>query len=117
MSERLPIYVFRGKYRPGGDDTLVCAAPLDLVVATYGGGGLKGEGGLAAAFGGAAFFRNGETGHSYLGVWGARNASRFRSTLRRGGATLDIVQEPPPARLIWLSTGDTRPLTVSSPFA
>ena len=60
--------------------------------------------GLAAAFGGAALFRNDETGATYLGVWGARNASRFRTALRRSGAALDLIREHPPARLILFTT-------------
>jgi hypothetical protein len=72
-------------------------------------GGLKGEGGLASAFGGAAFFRNDETGEGYLGVWGARNASRFRRTLREAGVDLDIIRKPPRARLVWRETRDARP--------
>jgi hypothetical protein len=53
FSTHSPVYVFREpRFAPAGD-TVVCAAPLDLVVSVYGGGGLKGEGGLSAAFGGA----------------------------------------------------------------
>ena len=70
MSAHFPVYVFRDRgFAPGGE-TVVCAAPLDFVVSVYGGGGLNGEGGLAGAFGGAAFFRNDETGSSYFGVLG-----------------------------------------------
>jgi hypothetical protein len=83
------------------------AASLDLVVSIYGGGGVKGEGGLSAAFGGAAFFRDEETGVSFLGVWGARNASRFRSALRRRAA-LSIIRDAPPARLVWFGTKGSR---------
>ena len=115
MRDHSQVYVFRERrFAPAGD-TVVCAAPLDLVVSVYGGGGLKGEGGLAAAFGGAAFFRNEETGFSYLGVWGARNASRFRNALRRR-ATLEIVRDSPPARLVWFETRDTRPPKTALPI-
>jgi hypothetical protein len=97
------VYVFRDpRFAPAGD-TVVCAAPVDLVVSVYGGGGLNGEEGLSAAFGGAAFFRNAKTGSSFLGVWGARKASRFRSALRQR-AVLNIVDAPPPARLAWFRT-------------
>jgi hypothetical protein len=77
---------------------------LELVVSVFGGGGPKGLAGLEAAFGGAAFFRNEEAGFQYLGVWGARKASRFRRSLREAGASLDIIREPPPARLVFYTT-------------
>ncbi len=104
MSGNIPVYLFRDSHFAPAGDTVVCAAPLDVVVSVYGGGGLKGEGGLAAAFSGAAFFRNDETGLCFLGVWGSRNASRFRSALRRSGSRLEIVRERPPARLAWFQT-------------
>jgi hypothetical protein len=48
----IPLYVFRGgPFSPAGN-TVVTAAPLDVVVSLYGGGGMKGEAGLEAAFGG-----------------------------------------------------------------
>src|ERR1700746_202886 len=97
----VPVYIFRGGHFSPRGDTMVSAAPLDVVVFVYGGGGLKGELGLAAAFGGAAFFRNDETGCCFLGVWGARKASRFRNALRRSGAQLEIIPMHPPARLVW----------------
>jgi len=79
----------------------VTAAPIDLVVSVFGGGGMKGEQGLEAAFGGSAYYRNEATGEAYLAVWGARNGSRFRRLLRESGAILQIVSGEPPARLIW----------------
>jgi hypothetical protein len=110
VSERFPVYVFRD---PGqftvGHNALVSVAPNDLVVAVFGGGGLMDADGLSSVFGGAAVFKNDETGKLYLGVWGARNASRFRTALRRAGATLDLVGEPPPARLVLRTTKSRRP--------
>jgi hypothetical protein len=113
MSDRIPVYVFRdnGHFARAGK-TVVSAAPLDHVVAVYGGGGIKGEAGLAAVFGDAAYFRNEETGCCYLGVC-ARKASRFRNALRRSGVTLDIAHEPPPARLMWFQTEGSGPQTPS----
>jgi len=109
MGERYPVYVFRDKHFAPAGDTVVIAATRDLVVSVYGGGGHNGEGGLSAAFGGAAVFTNDNEGLSYLGVWGARNASRFRAALRRSGAVLDIVREPPPGRLVFIETRNMRP--------
>lgn len=109
MVQRSSAFVFRNAGFAPAADTIVSAAPLDLVVMVYGGGGLKGEGSLAEAFGGAAFFRNDETGEGYLGVWGARNASRFRRTLQEAGVDLEIIREPPRARLVWWQSRDARP--------
>ena len=99
------VYVFRdGRFSAGGGSVVSAARP-DIVVAVYGGGGLKGEAGLEAVFGGAAYFRNDETGVEYLGVWGSRKASRLRSALRRGEPALQVVAAHPPARLIFWSKG------------
>lgn len=38
------------------------------------------------------------TGKSYLGVWGRRNAARFRRLLREKGAVLTIVRQNQPGR-------------------
>jgi hypothetical protein len=109
MTERAKVYIFRdGHFAPAGD-TIVCAASRDVVVSVFGGGGLKGEAGLATAFGGSAVFRDEDTGLLYLGVWGSRNASRFRRALRDGGVASHIVRGPPPGRLIFFSTQDERP--------
>ncbi len=65
--------------------------------------------GLNSAFGGSCVFRNDDTGALFLGVWGERNASRFRNGLRKGGLSLEIVPEPPPARLVVSSITGLRP--------
>src|SRR6266545_2542243 len=109
MSARFPVYVFRDRHFAPAGDTVMSAAPIELVISVYGGGGTKGAGGLSAAFGGAAFFRNDATGDCYLGVWGARNASRFRSALRGSGAILLNFYKPPPARLIFFEKKGKRP--------
>jgi len=115
MNERQAVYLFKnGNFAPAGN-TIVCAAPRDLVVSVFGGGGLYESNGLSASFGGAAFFRQEETGAYYLGVWGKRNASRFRSALRRGGAVLDIVREPPPGRFLGFGKKNERPSRRDTP--
>jgi hypothetical protein len=80
--------------------TWVSVAPLNLVDSVYGGENVKGEAGLVAEFGGAVLYGNDGTGSRYLGVWGARKASRFRGELRRSGVLLDVIHMHPPARLI-----------------
>lgn len=79
-------------------DTVVCAAPPEIVASAFGGGGNKDTAGLIATFGGAAVFEDEESGRYYLGVWGSRNCSRFRSAVRRAGVSLNIVREPCPGR-------------------
>jgi hypothetical protein len=104
-SRTLPVYVFRDQSFSGGGDTVVCAAPAELVVTVFGGGGLYEGDGLAAHFEGCAAFRDEITGETFLGVWGARKASRFRNRLRTSGASFQIRHERPPCRLILKSYG------------
>jgi hypothetical protein len=77
---------------------------MAVVVNVYCGGGLKGEGAPVEVFGRAATFRNDETGDLYFGVWGARNASRFRRTLREAVGGIMVVKRQPPGRLVWWHT-------------
>lgn len=103
-----PVYVFRSEgFAPAGD-TVVSVAPLDFVSSVYGRNGLAGEEGLAAVFGGGAVFKNHASGERFVGVWGARNASRFRSTLRVY-FQITIHKHPPDARLSVWSTKRERP--------
>ncbi|MGO9755414.1 MAG: hypothetical protein ACLPNY_02235 [Roseiarcus sp.] len=95
MSDRVASYVFRDKHFTLAGNTVVSAAPRDLVVSIFGGGGLKGEGGLSAVFGGAVVFRDEDTGLLYLGVWGSRNASRFRKALRDAAYALSEIPSCP----------------------
>ncbi|GGF98020.1 hypothetical protein GCM10010924_27770 [Rhizobium wenxiniae] len=102
------VYVFRSQgFAPAGD-TLVCVAPADCVIAVYGGGGSFDIDGISSAFGGAVVFRNDETERCFLGVWGKRYASRFRSDLRRH-MPISICNEAPDARLTMWQTVDSRP--------
>lgn len=110
MAEPTAIYLFRSEAIAPGSSTIVCAAPTHLVVAVYGGGGHHDQRCLSLAFGGNAFYRNEETGETFLAVWGARNASRFRASLRRNGI-ITIMREPPPARLAWFCREGQRPPT------
>jgi hypothetical protein len=103
VNKPVQVYVFRDSRFRGGN-TVVSAAPHELVVSVYGGGGLVGEGNLAVAFGGCAYFRNEETGLTYLGIWGARKAAKFRTSLGKSGASIELIPEPPPARLVWFQT-------------
>ena len=101
MADPTRIYLFSSDRVVPGSSTSVCAAPTDLVVPAYGGDGHLEQEGVRRAFSGNAFYRNDETGETFLAVWGARNASRFRTALRRK-TTIMLLREPPPARLTWL---------------
>lgn len=107
--EPSPLHLFRSQGFAASGDTVVSVAPLQEVVAVYGGGGAFEAGGLSEAFGGAAIFRNDATGAMFAGVWGARNAARFRREMREH---MDVVlrREAPDARLIvWSAEGKRLP--------
>jgi hypothetical protein len=99
MDQHLNIYYFRGPHFAPSGNTVVCAAARETVVSVFGGGGLYHSDGLLSAFAGAAVFRD-ETGELFLGVWGARKASRFRSALKRSCPDIETLNEPPPGRLV-----------------
>jgi hypothetical protein len=99
--DRVTIYVFRDPHFAPAGDTFVSAAPLEAVVRVYGGGGIKDAGGLSAAFGGAAVYRDDATSKIHLGVWGARKTAKFRNALKQSGVEVEIIKSPPPGRLVW----------------
>jgi hypothetical protein len=68
MVQRSSVYGFRSAGFATAADTVVSAAPLESRRRGLWRWRPKGEGGLAKAFGGAAFFRNVKAGESYLGV-------------------------------------------------
>lgn len=108
MTSPCPVYIFRGAgFAPSGN-TVISVAPLDCVVAVYGDGGVVGEGGLSSVFGGAAVFKNDASGECFVGVWGGRNASRFRSELR-AHMKIAVYKEAPDARLSFWGTEKERP--------
>jgi len=108
-----PVYLFSSSGFAASGDTVVSVAPLDRVVAVYGDGGVVGEGGLSSSFGGAAVFKNDVLGKCFIGVWGARNASRFRSELR-AHMQIAIIKEAPNARLAFWGAEKKRPERVSN---
>ena len=108
MTSPCPVYVFRSPgFAPSGD-TVVSVAPLNYVVAVYGNNGLDGEGDLSSVFGGGVTFKNDASGECFVGVWGARNASRFRNTLR-AHMQIAVLKHAPDARLAFWSTKNERP--------
>jgi hypothetical protein len=103
MTHRVTIYLFRDPHFARAGNAVACVAPVDAVVRAYGGGGINDTGGLAKTFGGAAVFRD-DAGNVYLGVWGARKASKFRNALIKSGAEIEVSKERPPAKLAWYQT-------------
>jgi len=108
MEAASPLHIYRDPHFAPAGDTVVAAAPLDVVVDAYGGGGLVGEAGLSAAFGGAIVFKNHLTGACFLGIWGKRNAARFKAALEAQG-DVEVIDGPPPARLQHFSKTGRRP--------
>lgn len=103
MPSALPaysIYVYRDPHFAPAGDTLITVAPLELINLVYGLGEGSRQAALAAVFGGAAVFKDEDSGAFYLGIWGKRNASRFRTALQRH-ADVAIVRAPPPGRLLY----------------
>ena len=81
------IHLYR--YRICG--TVACAASREAVVAAFGS-----EAQFERYFGGSMSFGL-PSSPDYLGVWGARNASRFRRILREAGFDFEVHVSPPPA--------------------
>lgn len=118
MVETLCVYVFRDPHFAPGGDTLVCVAERSKMERFIG----KNE--VAWAFSGHAVYRPaGRTKsrllslvsahlrrkHTYVGVWGRKNASRFRRFLRERGAKLEIHRHAPSdIRLTYWTTANER---------
>lgn len=96
-SETIKVHIFRHPaFAPAGD-TLVTVVPVAFALEAYGARG------LADGFGGSALFENTASGEKWVGVWGTRNGSRFRSRLRQF-FTLAIEKNAPDARLTIYTT-------------
>ena len=78
-------------YRYRIDGTVACAAPREAVVAAFGN-----EAEFERYFGGSMSFGL-PSSPDYLGVWGARNASRFRRILRQARFDFEVHESPPSA--------------------
>lgn len=104
----IPVYQFRSDEFSRSPDTVVAVAPMEAVISVYGSGGLIGEGGLSDAFGGAAIYKNGKTGMCFFGIWGARNAAKFKADLETK-LNIEVVKETPPARLSHWGKSKSRP--------
>ena len=89
----LDVYAFRSSAFARNGDSVVCIGAREQLE------GLLGAGMLTATFFGYALYRDPDE-TEYIGVWGARNASKLRRLLRERGAQITIHrQSPPGARL------------------
>lgn len=90
MRTALNIYVFRDRHFAPAGDTVVCIGGRGSIEA------LLGNKPIPGLFTGQAVYTNDETNQDYVGVWGKREASRFRRLLRERGADLLVHRVPPP---------------------
>ena len=81
------VFVFRG-YRGAH----YAAASAKTVIACFGS-----KERFADFFSGYAEYKDWMTGERFLGVWGARNSSRFRRLLAEWGGDVDVAHCNPPA--------------------
>jgi len=90
MDAPLTTYLFRdGHFAPSGD-TIVCVADRLTVEAALG------RGQLETLFQRGAVYTDDAMKLDYIGVWGARNASRLRRLLRECGFEIVIDRRRPP---------------------
>ena len=85
----LDVYAFRSSAFARNGDSVVCIGARDQLEC------LLGTGTLSATFFGYALYQD-PNKTEYIGVWGARNASKFRRLLRERGVQVIIHREPPP---------------------
>jgi hypothetical protein len=83
------VYVFRADWR----GAVSSAAATEHVLRAFGSVSAFND-----YFGGHMTFGRMFNSHEFLGVWGHRNASRFRRILREKVGELEIVHAKPPAR-------------------
>lgn len=88
MNLPLIIYLFRDSISPA-EDSVVCLGEKTCIEAALGTRHVEDE------FQGSVLYRNDKTKQDYLGVWGARNASRLRGLLRERGFDLTIERKFP----------------------
>lgn len=112
MNAPLDVYVFRDSHFAPSGDTVVCIAEQKQLEQFM----TKDE--VAHAFSGCATYRRWDVGRSwllrwlrrnYVGVWGKKNAARFRRFLRERGAELAVHRTTPShLRLAYYSTENAR---------
>lgn len=84
------VYEFNEEFIVGASHRTVCIAPQGTTLGAL----TKDE--LVAKFGGYISYVDDSTGTVYLGVWGTRNAGRFRTMLKDRGVDFGIIRTRPP---------------------
>ncbi len=103
MTERLNIYIFRDPHFAPDGDTMVCVAKRSECER------FLSEKEINWAFSGHVVYRRWWPWHTFVGVYGRKNVSRFRRFLRERGADLIILRKMPArTRLLYWSTKSER---------
>jgi hypothetical protein len=98
MNPPLTVHVFQDRIALRVN-TVICVGEREEIEEALGLGQLE------EIFEGKIVYRNDSIKKDYVGVWGARNASRLRRLLRGQGVALLIQRtRPPDTRLLSLST-------------
>jgi len=98
----IDVFLFRDGFAGRGEATNVCVVRRDQAEFVL----PLSE--VDALFYGYVLYAS-EDGAEFVGVWGARNAARFRRLMRERGAKLQLMKSSPPARLIrWVTHGKAR---------
>lgn len=111
MTEPLVIYIFRDPHFAPDGDTMVC------VVERTGCERFLSKNEISSAFSGHVAFRRWWPWQTFIGVYGRRNASRFRRFLRERGADLTILREMPSRALLvyWRTEGERKRIRTRPP--
>jgi hypothetical protein len=97
MTTELDVYAFKANVLGRGAGTHVCVADRSRVL------GVLSVDEIDRLFFGSLIYR-GQDDQPFIGVWGARNAARFRQLLRDGGLVVRIRKTPPPGTLTLATT-------------
>lgn len=98
MNMSVPVYIHRDS------DMVLTAAPEAAVMHCFGS-----LAGLSMMFGGWVRYGRVDDDTRFYGVYGSRNATRFRRLLVESGLALQYLHRPPPERMICREVNGSRP--------
>jgi hypothetical protein len=101
MNALLNVYIFRDAHFSPSGNTVVCAAEKSRIEELFRAAKIQ------EIFRGGVIYKNWATEVEYLGVWGERNASKFRRLIRERGLQIVISRSMPPGARLKVFT--TRP--------
>jgi len=102
MSRKQVVYEFPEALKTRQSLRTVCIAHQEIIQ------GKLSKDEPIAEFGGCISYIDDANGAEYLGVWGARNAGRFRSILKRRGAEFSVQHTRPISVRLKIRTVATR---------